>query len=104
MIIEKYISRLNVDGIQIKEQKEIEHPVLRFYRKLYKSQETEITGNIEQYLVVDTFSINKLSDRQKLSCEGLLTIEEIDSYLKRIRNNKSPGTSGYTGEFYKFFY
>ena len=29
---------------------------------------------------------------------------ELISYLKQLRNNKSPGISGFTGEFYKFFY
>jgi len=36
--------------------------------------------------------------------EGLLTEGEVGKYLKKLKNNKSPGSSGFTGEFYKMFW
>ena len=36
-------------------------------------------------------------------CEGQITLEEIKSVLKGMSNGKSPGSDGFTVEFYKFF-
>ena len=49
-------------------------------------------------------NIPKINNDQRNACEGEITLEEMGNYLKDLRNNKSPGISGFTGEFYKFFY
>ena len=36
--------------------------------------------------------------------EGLITMEELTKYLKKCRNNVSPGSTGFTGEFFKYFW
>ena len=36
--------------------------------------------------------------------EGLLTTDELTKYLKKTRNNVSPGSSGFSNEFFKFFW
>ena len=35
---------------------------------------------------------------------GHITIEEMTKYLKKSRNNVSPGSSGFTADFFKFFW
>jgi hypothetical protein len=35
--------------------------------------------------------------------EGILTMEELVKYMKKAKNNVSPGSTGFTNEFYKFF-
>ena len=42
--------------------------------------------------------------RCKESCEGELTFTECGAALKQMQNNKSPGSDGYTSDFYKFFW
>ena len=49
-------------------------------------------------------SCPKISDIQKNRTKGLLTVEELTKYLKKCKNCVSPGTSGFTNEFYKFFW
>ena len=46
----------------------------------------------------------KLSEEEKKSCEGLLTIEECSNIVSSLQNNKSPGNDGFTGEIYKAFW
>ena len=41
---------------------------------------------------------------EKQSIEGQLTMVELGNYLKKVRNNVSPGSSGFTGEFFKLFW
>ena len=42
-----------------------------------------------------------LSEGQKQSCEGEISLEELESVLNSFRNNKSPGNDGLPIEFYK---
>jgi len=46
-------------------------------------------------------NIPKLTDEQKLSCEGKITPEECASILGSFQNNKAPGNDGIPIEFYK---
>ena len=48
--------------------------------------------------------ITKISEDQRLSCEGELTEQECLKALKNMKNMKSPGNDGITTEFYKFFW
>ena len=36
--------------------------------------------------------------------EGLISVEELTTHLKKIKNNVSPGSTGFTNEFFKFFW
>ena len=42
-----------------------------------------------------------LSEEQKQTCEGEISIEELESVLNSFQNNKSPGNDGLPMEFYK---
>lgn len=106
---QKFISRLKIlQGdleIEINTQDEIEKEILRFYRDLYSNKDSfGIDCSIVEFLGPTANSIPKLTDAQKMTMEGAITQEEIAKYLKQLRNNKSPGSSGFTGEFYKFFW
>ena len=46
----------------------------------------------------------KLSDIEKESCEGKISLQECHTALKAMSDNKSPGIDGFTLEFYKFFW
>ena len=36
--------------------------------------------------------------------EGILTLDELTKYMKKAKNNVSPGSTGFTNEFYNFFW
>ena len=38
------------------------------------------------------------------SLEGEISLPELTSALKRMKNNKSPGSDGFTADFFKFFW
>ena len=40
----------------------------------------------------------------KNSPEGEITLTEASSALKNVKNHKSPGSDGFTAEFFKFFW
>jgi len=45
-------------------------------------------------------NIPKLSEEEKLSCEGRITLEECTLTLQSFQNNKTPGNDGIPIEFY----
>ena len=48
--------------------------------------------------------IQSLSQEQSNNLEGLITRQEVLSALKHTKNDKSPGSDGYTVEFFKCFF
>ena len=56
-------------------------------------------NNIIQY-----DDIPKLSEYIKESLEGEISYSELTAAIKRMKNGKSPGSDGYTNEFFKFFW
>ena len=53
---------------------------------------------------MSNLDIPRLTEEQKLSCEGKITPEECAAVLENFQNNKSPGNDGIPVEFYKKFW
>jgi hypothetical protein len=81
------------------DDKEILQETMNFYEKLYSRQPVEDV-NLST-LVNDTV---KLNEEEKESLEGLITLAEAHAALRNMKNNKSPGSDGFTTEFYKCFF
>ena len=97
------VSRQN-KNIKIETQKEIEYATVEFYKDLYKSEEHTKTSSIEEFLEEHTETSPKLTNDEKCKLEGHLTLQEISAYLEKTRNNVTPGSTGFTGDFYKFYF
>ena len=52
---------------------------------------------------VDNISTSLSNDDVSL-CKSLLTLDDLQTALSKMENNKSPGSDGLTSEFYKFFF
>ena len=46
----------------------------------------------------------KLTNEQTLSCEGIISEDEVFKSLKPIDNNKSPGNDGLSKKLYECFW
>ena len=98
--INKSMNKLiNTKGIEITDQNDIMGEVTEFYQKLYEEKPVE---NCKIPQIVKNLTI--LSDEQSHSLEGEITLEEAGCALKNMKNFKSPGTDGFTVEFFKFFW
>ena len=64
--------------------------------------EKKIVEDCEIEEIVHT--IPTLSDEEANNIEGKITLEEATRALKNMKNNKSPGTVGFTSEFFKVFW
>ena len=104
--INKTISRIEKDnGQTIKKQEDILNEVKQFYENLYKNHDVNENQDNEIISILEHIQQNpKLSFESRNELEGELTEKEILTALKKMKNNKSPGTDGFTSEFFKFFY
>ena len=61
---------------------------------------------IDNFLGNNTQSTPKLNKEEANKLEGYITTKrkELTDYLKKTRNNASPGSSGCTGSIYTFFW
>lgn len=89
------------DGSVINNQESILNEVKIFYADLYKFHEREQSINYQDIL-------SKIRDYPTLSVNEKLNLEEeideeIASVLKKMKNNKSPGSDGFTVEIFIFF-
>ena len=101
-----YISKMmpnlvKEDGTLTLDQKEIIKETKNFYENLYTRKEVDEV-DLEDILNFD--DIKKLSENQKNNLEGKITLNEAFQALKNMANNKSPGSDGFTVEFFKFFW
>ena len=75
-----------------------------FYQGLYTSinKNVDATSKIESFL--GDLNIPKLSEEQRLLCEGEITSGECALVLESFQNSKSPGNDGIPIEFYRKFW
>ena len=73
----------------------------KFYKTLYSKPSNIATCNANCSLLDQVPSLNA---NDKSLCDQAITIQECGKSLKELPNNKSPGSDGFTTEFYKFFW
>ncbi len=95
----KHIKTLVTDTGTIHDPSKVLDEEKRFYKALY----TEPLHNRPD----DAFFLEglpQLDEEQKALIERDLTLEECSKALKSLANKKSPGSDGFTTDFYKFFW
>ena len=107
--VQRYVPQLLVkdaDGqeILVTDQKKIENEITGYYKDLFGNKDENESEEIESFIGIGAPSMPKLSETQKSKMEGKLSLEELTLYLKKCKNNVAPGSSGFSFEFYKFFW
>ena len=93
----------NSKGESLRNQDQIVEETLSFYRNLYESKDDKLNlEEFDQHLFRSDFP--NLTEVKLRALEGRLSVGELLAALKKIPNNKSPGSDGFTAEFWKFFF
>ena len=71
-----------------------------FYQRLYQSEKTD---TLAQYYLLNNLT-NVLTDEDRDSVEGEITLEELFTVINTFSKDKSPGNDGLTAEFYQTFF
>jgi len=96
---DKVINKITHSDISYTKTEDILSLFKQFYSELYSQEPVD-----ESLFSEFTGSLPRLSDDEKLICEGHVTYEECFSALKMMKNDKSPGSDGLTKEFYVQFF
>ena len=87
------------DGKVINNQYEILAEAKQFYENLYTSKDDNLEEiNLNHELA--GLNIPKLSNDESNALEGLITYEQAKYTLFNMKNNRSPGSDGYTADFF----
>ena len=86
---------------EITDHQKINRHLFLFYKKLFEERLKNDSKKLLKFL--KDIQIPLLTKEQKKTCEGELTKKEIYQSLINMENNKSPGNSGLTKEFYCTF-
>ena len=99
----KNIDKLKInDNTFIYDQFAILDKQKQFYESIYQSKEND-NNNSQESVFLKAENITPLSlDDQKL-CDGPITEAECINAINGFKEDKTPGTDGFSAEFYKFF-
>ena len=102
---EKIISKLiDSNGQEIKETNKILNEQKSYYQKLYTSNQPTINQEMDTLFFNKENNFHILSNEESDSMESEITPEECHKMLKKMKPNKSPGSDGFTAEFYLEFW
>ena len=89
------------DGNVITNQEELLKEEVTYYKALYK-RDSKVSSNEYEHFK-ESIDLPRLTEEEKMSCEGKLSYKECFEALQGMTHNKSPGYDGLTVEFYKHF-
>ena len=93
-------SVLNSDDVEVFSHTEIEHEIVQFYSHLFSPETIDPLCKQTCFASIE----NHLDFTQQQSCEGFLSRQELSDAVKTLNLGKSPGSDGFSVEFYLFFW
>ena len=100
--INRRIPYLSLNGRIITNQIEIMEHATSFYTELFRERD-----EVDNFPLENTFSdliTKKLSETENTQQSKKLELNEIEMSLRRMANNKTPGSTGFPVEFYKILW
>ena len=99
----KNIDKLKIDdNTFIYDQFAILDKQKQFYESIYQSRENN-NNNSQEFVFFKAENITPLSLDDQILCDGLITEAECINAINGFKKDKTPGTDGFSAEFYKFF-
>ena len=74
-----------------------------FYEDLYASKDSQLV-DIDLFELFRNIDTKKLNKDESDSIEGPISYPEAASVLRAMSNNRSPGSDGFSAEFFKIFW
>ena len=96
----KSIHSLLIDGENITTKNQILSEFTKHLENKYKVQEQNVDAN--QY--TQQYVTKKLSDEQKQKLDEPITFAELTQAITEMKKGRSPGSNGYTSDFFKHFW
>ena len=79
---------------------EIQRIIRDYYKQLYGSK---MDNHEEMDEFLERYNFPRLNQEELENIKRPITSNEIETVIKNLPTNKSPGSDGFTGEFYQIF-
>lgn len=97
-----YIANLRgTDGVLVSDTTEVQQVMRDFYQNLYSSR--LVFGPMQIAAFIQDIPLAELSDAQRDFLDAPFSLEELQSAVSSLANNKSPGIDGLPNEIYGKF-
>ena len=100
--IQSQIHFIIINQDEITNQTKINKQILYFHQSLFLPKVQIHTDKIKAYL--ENKPLSKFTNEKTLSCESIISKDEVFKSLKSMENNKSPGNDGLSKEFCESLY
>ena len=101
---EKTVKKIVTDsGNIITNQKDILSEIKKFYASLFKNKDGKL-GTYNLSRIPSLKNSTRLTEHEANKLEGSLTVDEISTALKSMKNQKCPGIDGFPADFFKVFW
>ena len=91
-----------MNGCQLRSTDEIIDGLSNHFENIFKKQDQFTESELTHYL--DNIECPRLTKKQSDFLDKDITVEELGETLKKLQNNRSPGSGGFPCEFYKVFF
>ena len=96
----RVISMYDSNGNEVTSRADLDQVHVEFYIQLFSEEPVDMTCQQHLFFQLNT----KLTPAESSSCDGPISLEELAESVKSLSLNKSPGTDGFTLEFYLKFW
>lgn len=79
-------------------KQEIAGEFAEYYEELYSPETEEIQTQLRQFL--QDLNLPQVTNAQNQSVTAQISIEVLTEVIQKLKPDKSPGSDGFTGEFY----
>ena len=101
--LNKTIMKLKTGGTVLTDQKTILENIKQFYSNLFENKDYTLE-EIDLNNLFKDHTIKRLDLREAVKNDGYLSIHELGTALKNMKNGRSPGIDGFSCEFFKVFW
>ena len=100
MFSDKLIASLKDDNDElITDQQQIMNRIVDYYREVFKKRPSDRLS--EKFM--EDIHIKQISSSERVELEAPLELKELEAALKGMSRNKTPGSDGFSVEFYQRF-
>ena len=100
MFSDKLIASMKDDNDKlITNQKQIMNRIVDYYREVFKKRSNDMSENFMKGI-----HIKQISSNERAELEAPLELRELEAAMKGMSRNKTPGSDGFSVEFYQRFW